>query len=350
VPEGLAATGKETRSPAPLVGRQSRARGAGCLQPPTPRRTVSTVSAPVDQESGTGVPVDQKSGSAAPVDRDGLLRDYERHLRGERGLSTHSVRAYLGDVSSLLDHAERMSRTEIDRLDLAVLRSWLARQASSGVARTTLARRAAAARTFTAWPRSGRTLPAVLRQDEARALLDVAAVAADDASPARVRDVAVLEVLYASGIRVSELCGLDVDDVDWARRVLRVLGKGAKERVVPVGAPALQAVQSWLESARPALLTPASGPALFLGARGRRIDPRTVRRVVHELLAEVPGAPDLGPHGLRHSAATHLLEGGADLRSVQELLGHATLATTQIYTHVSVDRLKATYDQAHPRA
>jgi integrase/recombinase XerC len=325
------------------------------------------VSAPVDQESGTGAPVDQASGTGSLVDRDGLLRDYERHLRGERGLSAHSVRAYLGDVSSLLDHAERMSRTEIDRLDLAVLRSWLARQATSGVARTTLARRAAAARTFTAWlartgraaadagtllatPRSGRTLPAVLRQDEARALLDVAAVAADDASPARVRDVAVLEVLYASGIRVSELCGLDVDDVDWARRVLRVLGKGAKERVVPVGAPALQAVQDWLEAARPALLTPASGPALFLGARGRRIDPRTVRRVVHELLAEVPGAPDLGPHGLRHSAATHLLEGGADLRSVQELLGHATLATTQIYTHVSVDRLKATYDQAHPRA
>jgi integrase/recombinase XerC len=312
-------------------------------------------------------PGDEQEGEARLDGRDGLVSDYARHLRAERGLSDHSVRAYLGDVSSLLDHAERMSRAEIDRLDLAVLRSWLARQASSGVARTTLARRAAAARTFTAWlartgrtatdagallatPRSGRTLPGVLRQDEAIALLDVAAVAADDASPARVRDVAVLEVLYASGIRVSELCGLDVDDVDWARRVLRVLGKGAKERTVPIGAPALQAVQRWLDEARPALLTAASGPALFLGARGRRVDPRTVRRVVHELLAEVPGAPDLGPHGLRHSAATHLLEGGADLRSVQELLGHATLATTQIYTHVSVDRLKATYDQAHPRA
>jgi integrase/recombinase XerC len=162
--------------------------------------------------------------------------------------------------------------------------------------------------------------------------------------------VAVLEVLYASGIRVGELCGLDLGDVDRSRLLLRVLGKGDKERVVPLGQPALRAVDSWLARGRPALLTARSGAALFLGARGSRIDPRTVRRTVHTLLGHVPGAPDLGPHGLRHSAATHLLEGGADLRSVQELLGHATLATTQIYTHVSVDRLKATYDQAHPRA
>jgi integrase/recombinase XerC len=129
-----------------------------------------------------------------------------------------------------------------------------------------------------------------------------------------------------------------------------VLGKGDKERVVPLGQPALRAVDAWLGHGRPALVSARSGTALFLGARGGRIDQRTVRRTVHELLGHVPGAPDLGPHGLRHSAATHLLEGGADLRSVQELLGHATLATTQIYTHVSVDRLKATYDQAHPRA
>jgi len=313
-------------------------------------------------EAGTGISV-----TGLPDALVDLVRDYERHLLAERGLSAHSVRAYLGDVTSLLDHAVRMNRPQIDRLDLPVLRSWLARQASSGVARSTLARRAAAARTFTAWltrtgrapgdpgallatPRSGRTLPAVLRQDEASALLDVAAVAADDASPTRVRDVALLEVLYASGIRVSELCGLDIDDVDWSRRLLRVLGKGAKERTVPIGIPAVRALERWLDGAREALLSPASDPALFLGARGGRIDPRTVRRVVHELLAHVPGAPDLGPHGIRHSAATHLLEGGADLRTVQELLGHATLTSTQIYTHVSVDRLKATYDQAHPRA
>jgi integrase/recombinase XerC len=314
----------------------------------------------------TGPAADERITALSAAHSD-VLRDYERHLRAERDLSPHSVRAYLSDVTSLLDHAVRMHRSEIEQLDLPVLRSWLARQASSGGARSTLARRAAAARTFTAWlvrtgrasadagallatPRAGRTLPAVLRQDEASALLDLAAVAADDESPTGVRDVAVLEVLYASGIRVSELCGLDIDDVDWSRRVLRVLGKGDKERMVPIGGPAVQALERWLGAARAALASPTSGPALFLGARGRRIDPRTVRRLVHELLAHVPGAPDLGPHGLRHSAATHLLEGGADLRSVQELLGHATLATTQIYTHVSVDRLKATYDQAHPRA
>ena len=295
------------------------------------------------------------------------LAGFTRHLRSERGLSEHSVRAYRGDVTTLLEHARRMGRDEPAALDLLVLRSWLAGQASRGMARTTLARRAAAARGFTAWaareglvatdpgallatPRTGRTLPGVLRRDEAEALLDVAELAADDDSPTGVRDLAVLELLYASGIRVGELCGLDLNDVDRARRVVRVLGKGAKERTVPVGQPALRAVDRWLADGRPRLLGPVSGAALFLGSRGARIDPRTVRRVVHTLLGHVPGAPDLGPHGLRHSAATHLLEGGADLRSVQELLGHATLATTQIYTHVSVDRLKATYDQAHPRA
>jgi integrase/recombinase XerC len=295
------------------------------------------------------------------------LTDYERHLRSVRGMSPHSVRAYLADATSLLDHAARMGRDQVAVLDLAVLRSWLARLSASGQARSSMARRAAAARSFTGWarrdgladtdagallatPKALRHLPGVLRQDEAVALLDVAGVAADDGSPTGLRDVAMLEVLYASGIRVGELCGLDLGDIDRARLLLRVLGKGNKERVVPLGQPALRAVDAWLAGGRPQLASDRSGAALFLGARGGRVDPRTVRRTVHQLLAHVPGAPDLGPHGLRHSAATHLIEGGADLRSVQELLGHATLATTQIYTHVSVDRLKATYDQAHPRA
>ncbi len=315
---------------------------------------------------------DQTHPSSEPAsdpsrDQSSALAEFTRHLRSERGLAEHSVRAYVGDVTTLLVHAHRMGRPLVADLDLPVLRSWLAGQASRGRARATLARRAAAARAFTAWahrqgltttdagallatPRTGRTLPGVLRQDEADALLQVAGLAADDDTPVGLRDLATLEVLYATGIRVGELCGLDLDDVDHARRVVRVLGKGAKERTVPVGVPALRAVDRWLADGRPALATPTSGPALFLGARGARVDPRTVRRAVHGLLAHVPGAPDLGPHGLRHTAATHLLEGGADLRSVQELLGHATLATTQIYTHVSVDRLKATYDQAHPRA
>ncbi|QIM22949.1 tyrosine-type recombinase/integrase [Phycicoccus sp. HDW14] len=190
----------------------------------------------------------------------------------------------------------------------------------------------------------------VLAQRSAASLLDVAAVAADDDDPVHLRDRAALELLYGTGIRVGELAGLDVDDVDLDQRVLRVVGKGDKERRVPFGVPAREAVLEWLSRGRPALATSGSGPALLLGRRGRRVDPRQVREAVHRLLEHVPDAPDLGPHGLRHSAATHLLEGGADLRMVQELLGHASLATTQIYTHVSVDRLKRSFAQAHPRA
>ena len=191
----------------------------------------------------------------------------------------------------------------------------------------------------------------MLRATEAAAALDAASPEADDGDPIQgLRAQAVLELLYASGIRVSELCGLDRDDVDLERRTIRVLGKGRKERTVPLGEPAIAALELWLRDGRPAWATTDSGPALLLGARGRRLDPRTARRAVHERLQTLPGMPDLGPHGLRHSAATHLLEGGADLRTVQELLGHATLATTQIYTHVSIDRLRATYERAHPRA
>lgn len=301
------------------------------------------------------------------MDQATALEAWCRSLRSERAVSAHTLRAYAGDVRTLLVHAGRMGNPAVADLDLLTLRSWLAGQASRGQARSTLARRAAAARNFTAWacraglttldpgralatPRIGRTLPEVLRREEAAAALDSAAVAADDGNPMRLRDVAILELLYATGIRVSELCGLDDTDVDRTRRVVRVLGKGAKERSVPLGVPALVAVDRWLQEGRPKVVPRMSGSAVFVGQRGRRIDPRTVRRVAHQALNRVPGAPNLGPHGLRHSAATHLLEGGADLRTVQELLGHATLGTTQIYTHVSIDRLKATYDQAHPRA
>ena len=294
----------------------------------------------------------------AAVDR------FERHLTLERNLSGHSVRAYLTDVVGLLDHAARMGHTGPAGLDIHVLRSWLARLRSTGAARTTLAPRAAAARAFTAYahrtgllatdpgtqlasPRAHRTLPPVLRQEQATALVEHPT--ADD-GPLGLRDRLVLELLYATGIRVGELVGLDVDDVDRHRRVVRVLGKGSKERSVPYGLPAEEAVEAWLRQGRPALAVAGSGPALVLGAKGRRIDPRTVRRLVHEHLGGLPDAPDLGPHGLRHTAATHLLEGGADLRAIQELLGHASLSTTQIYTHVSVERLRAAYRQAHPRA
>ena len=296
-----------------------------------------------------------------------VLAAYERHLVSERDLTPHSVRAYTGDVASLLTHAVTLGHEDVADLELRTLRSWLARQQTLGAARTTVARRATAARVFTAWlhrtgrcsedpgaalasPRAHRTLPPVLRPGETRLLLDAAAEHSLADGPVGVRDLAVLELLYATGIRVGELCGLDVDDLDDQRRVVRVLGKGRKERVVPYGVPAQHALDAWRGSGRPALARSASGPALFLGVRGGRLDQRAVRTLVHARLAEVPGAPDLGPHGLRHTAATHLLEGGADLRSVQELLGHASLATTQLYTHVSAERLRAAYLQAHPRA
>jgi len=315
-----------------------------------------------DRVSAQPEPELRHDGGASP--HAALLTAFGDHLALERNLSRHTVRAYLGDVAGLLDHAERMGVHDVSGLDLRTLRSWLARLHSQGASRATLARRSSAARVFTAWahrrglsatdpgdgltaPKGRRSLPDVLRPDEAVALLEQ--VTADE-SPAGLRDRTLLELLYASGARVSEVCGLDVDDVDLERHTVRVLGKGDKQRVVPIGIPAVRAVGDWLARGRPALLSRVSGPALLLGLRGGRLDPRSARRVVHERLRAVPGLPDLGPHGLRHSAATHLLEGGADLRTVQELLGHATLATTQIYTHVSIERLRATYERAHPRA
>ncbi len=302
-----------------------------------------------------------------PEELAGALGAYERHLSAERDLAAHTVRAYVADVAAMLEHAAALGHTDLGSLDLRTLRSWLAKQQTLGRARSTIARRATAVRVFTAWaqrtgrsstdpgatlgsPKAHKPLPAALDAREARALLEAAAGHADDGSPVGVRDVAVLELLYATGIRVGELCGLDIDDVDRSRRVVRVLGKGRKERTVPYGVPADRALEAWLTTGRPRLFTPGAGPALFLGARGRRIDQRAVRTLVHARIAEVPDAPDIGPHGLRHTAATHLLEGGADLRTVQELLGHASLATTQVYTHVTADRLRSAYRLAHPRA
>ena len=413
-----------------------------------------------------------------PPELAAALAAFGRHLAAERSLSPHTVRAYLGDTASLLTHLAAAGATSLGELDITGLRAWLARQHATGHARATLARRAAAARTFTAFthtrgwlasdpgpmlgtPRAHRRLPEVPRQDQIAAVLaaagaagrtarrgyrpgsdgpsegsrageadthddagsaggavkarvairadevigtDVVSVAiksdgfdwvirADEAGRAAragmagravgasgigasgasgavgagaagglteaerlraeaivLRDTAIMELLYAAGIRVSELCGLDIGDLDEDRHTVRVFGKGGRERVVPAGVPAVRAVAAWSAAGRPYLAVSRSGRALFLGARGGRLDPRTARRVVHARVAAVPGTPDIGPHGLRHAAATHLLEGGADLRSVQEILGHSSLASTQIYTHVSVERLKAAYRQAHPRA
>ncbi|MET8045355.1 tyrosine-type recombinase/integrase [Micromonospora sp. NPDC005215] len=353
-----------------------------------------------------------------PALRD-AVDDFAEHLSRVRNRSAHTVRAYVTDLVSLLDHAVRMGCVDLADLDLSVLRSWLARQRTTGAARTSLARRAASARAFSAWahragllpadvgaalasPRAHRELPTVLRADQAAALVEAPARraslgtappatprpgeaptrqaplgtappatprpgeaptrqaplgtaprsgAAEDTATVAVplRDRVLLELLYATGVRVSEVCGLDVGDVDHARRVIRVFGKGGRERSVPYGVPAQRALDDWLRQGRPGLLGSHSGDALLLGARGGRLNPTTARQIVGGY-AEAAGLPRTSPHGLRHSAATHLLEGGADLRAVQELLGHSSLASTQIYTHVSVERLRAAYRQAHPRA
>lgn len=293
---------------------------------------------------------------------DVALAEFLQHLELERNRSTHTLRAYAGDLGSLFTHAAKLGAERPADIDLPVLRSWLAKLRTTGGSRATLARRGSAARTFTAWahrrglmptdpgvmlasPKGHRPVPDVLNAQEVTALIEFAGDTVVD-----LRDRAVLELLYATGIRVSELCGIDVDDVDGHRRVIRVLGKGNKQRSVPYGVPAQHALDRWVREGRPEWATKASANALLLGARGGRLDPRAARSLVHARLSAVPGAPDLGPHGLRHTAATHLLEGGADLRSVQELLGHATLATTQIYTQVSVERLRTSYERAHPRA
>jgi integrase/recombinase XerC len=311
-----------------------------------------------------------------------LLAAYERYLRAERGHGPNTRRAYLGDAAALLAFAAARGVDSIDAVDLPLLRSWLAALLEAGQARASMARRAAGARAFAAWchrtgrsshdaglrlraPRAPRRLPAVLTREQAGELLDLAAdrvMSVDDPRAAgngsrerlhaavALRDLAAVELLYATGIRVGELVALDLAALDPERRLVRVRGKGDRERVVPYGIPAGHRLDEYLRAGRPLLARNPGEPALFLGVRGRRVDPRQVRAVVASLGAAVEGAPMIGPHTLRHSAATHLLDGGADLRSVQELLGHATLSTTQLYTHVSVERLRASYRQAHPRA
>jgi integrase/recombinase XerC len=254
---------------------------------------------------------------------------------------------------------------EISDLTLSILRIWLASEFETHSPATT-ARRVAAVRAFTAWavktkkldsdvglmlvpPKTKKSLPNYLTTDQVNEVLNVASVSSDDDSPIGIRNLAILEILYATGIRVSELVGLDVSDVNFNENTLVVTGKGNKQRTVPFGLPARDAMQRWLEIGRPNMLKETTN-SVFLGVRGKRIDQRVVREMIYEVLGHLSDAPLMGPHGLRHTAATHLVEGGADLRTVQELLGHASLATTQVYTHVSAARLKSAYRQAHPRA
>jgi len=297
-----------------------------------------------------------------------LEEAYYAHLLNERNLSDNSIRAYIADLESLLIHVNQLGVTEFSQLTINHIRSWLANLQSRGSARSSITRRVVSIRAFTYWgarngwleadigrdlvaPKPERHLPEVLDIERTSMALEALHLrASEEPSPLAIRDVAIVETLYGSGIRVSELTGLNLDDVDRERSTLRVIGKGNKERVVPIGNPAMRALDRWISEGRPELSSDAIQRALFLGSRGKRIDQRVVRDVVYDATEAVGAEKRLGPHALRHSAATHLLEGGADLRTVQEILGHSSLSTTQIYTHVSEERIKKAYEQAHPRA
>ena len=290
----------------------------------------------------------------------GAIEAFVQYLNRERSLSDNTIRAYVGDLQSLSNHLVALKIDEVRHLNISHLRSWLANQQTKGASRTTLSRRATSVKLFTKWafkegllpndvganlatPKAHRILPEILDVKSADlAMKSLETVAEETGELTAIRNLAMVELLYATGARVSELCGLDLKDVDYERQTIRVIGKGNKERVIPVGRPAIAALEKWL-AVRTQLANDRSGNAIFLGARGKRIDQRQVREVVYKTI-------ELGPHALRHSAATHLLEGGADLRTVQEILGHASLTTTQIYTHVSAERLHSAFKQAHPRA
>ena len=290
----------------------------------------------------------------------GAIEAFVQYLNRERSLSDNTIRAYVGDLQSLSNHLAALKIEEVSQMNISHLRSWLANQQTKGASRTTLSRRATSIKLFTKWafkegllpndvganlatPKAHRILPEILDVKSADlAMKSLETVAEETGELTAIRNLAMVELLYATGARVSELCGLDLKDIDYERQTIRVIGKGNKERVIPVGRPAIEALEKWL-AVRPQLANDRSGSAIFLGARGKRIDQRQVREVVYKTI-------ELGPHALRHSAATHLLEGGADLRTVQEILGHASLTTTQIYTHVSAERLHSAFKQAHPRA
>ncbi|MHB1173402.1 MAG: tyrosine recombinase XerC [Lacisediminihabitans sp.] len=297
------------------------------------------------------------------------VSDFASYLSAERGFSEHTVRSYRSDLSQLTEFARGHGAEQAEELSLELLRDWIWQGSQAGLAKSTLARRSATVRSLTGWlarvgatptdaalrlkaPKADHHLPRVLSRTQIDGVLSGLAARAGTDGPIALRDLAVVELLYASALRVSELTGLDLGSADLGRLTVRVLGKGSKERVVPFGVPAKDAIVGYLDRARPVLLEKATGPtrALFLGPRGTRLGTRTVYGLVSGLLAGLPGSGPSGPHALRHTAATHLLDGGADLRAVQELLGHASLGTTQIYTHVSMERLKESYNSAHPRA
>lgn len=299
-----------------------------------------------------------------------LIDAWGVYLRANLAVSEHTLRAYVSDLRAFIVYrqVDELSTENIRSVvTLRAIRAWLASLVQQGKSRSTISRRTASIRSFTAWAyrrgyldsdpgllvtsaRGDQKLPQVQTPSDTAELLSYAATRTrEENSPAAIRDWAILETIYATGIRVSEVCSLDTTSIDQQGMTLRVIGKGNKERVVPFTRACLSALQAWLSHGRPSLAIPEAGRALFVGDKGRRIDPRVIRSMIHRMCAQA-GVRDLAPHALRHTAATHILAGGADLRAVQEMLGHSSLQTTQRYTHVDAQRLSAIYKQAHPRA
>jgi len=296
-----------------------------------------------------------------------IAHSYLEHLERSRGLSENSLNAYRKDILQFVAFVDEQRVDNLGEVDAELARSWVWSLAESGMAGSSLRRKVSALKGFTAWlareghtegdigirvraPGASKSLPRVLTRHHMEEIFRSLQTHADTGDPVASRDLAIIEVLYASALRVSELVGLDLQGVDLDGRTLRVVGKGNKQRMVPLGTPAATALGAYLDHARDALLEGGESSVVFLSTRGKPMGQRSVYEVVARLLADIPGVGPLGPHTLRHTAATHLLDGGADLRSVQELLGHASLGTTQIYTHVSNERLTQAYQQAHPRA
>lgn len=289
-----------------------------------------------------------------------------RSLKAERDLSPHTLAAYRSDLHQFAEWAGRGRITDVGKIDRLLLRRFVSFLAQGRYARRSIARKLSAVRSMLSWavlhdliesnaaeglaaPKLDQPLPRVLREPQVARLLELP----PEDDPEGVRDRAVLELLYGSGLRVGELCALDLEAVDLSRRWVTVVGKGRKERQVPIGSVAARALVAYVETARSRLLARIEEPpeplALFLNSRGKRLGPRSVRNLLTKYL-KAEGMQNVGPHALRHSFATHLLDHGADLRAVQELLGHENLATTQIYAHVSSERLRAVYERSHPRS
>ncbi len=296
------------------------------------------------------------------------LEDFLEYLKIEKNRSENTIRSYQTDLELLLEFVSNKGVSSVNKISTELIKEWIISLKKNQISNTTISRRISSVKVFFNYliknnlieinptlkviaPKLNKVLPNILGQKQAEQLLDQAAIyeIEEESIDIRIRDYAILEVLYSTGIRVSELVGLNIHDVNFNNLTLKVLGKGRKERVVPFGIPARDALDKYLNESRNKF-NDKNSSALFLGQRGNRLNVRQVRRILNKAMSQIENGKEISPHDLRHSAATHMLEAGADLRIVQELLGHSSLATTQKYTHVTIERLREVFANAHPRA